>query len=156
MKAARGSSEFYETVSVVERDELPQVALQRKGIPQGRHVHAFMSGGSQVLSRLFPGLLDEMAAGGANVWDDGDLSRVCFRFGRYEFKNCGRFADPAASATYLASRPFLETHVRRFLRYFTCVAPVSFSLISSLTRSADRGRETGVRQQSTGAPDVRG
>jgi 2-polyprenyl-6-methoxyphenol hydroxylase-like FAD-dependent oxidoreductase len=114
--AARVLSEFYNTVTIVERDELPQLPVQRKGIPQGLHVHAFMSGGSQVLGRLFPGLLDELVDAGANVWNDGDLSRVCFRFGGYALKNAGRFADPSASATYLASRPFLETHVRRRVR----------------------------------------
>jgi 2-polyprenyl-6-methoxyphenol hydroxylase-like FAD-dependent oxidoreductase len=40
----------------------------------------------------------------------------CFRYGRYAWKNSGRFADPAASTTYLASRPFLEAHVRRRVR----------------------------------------
>src|SRR5271168_2148496 len=114
--AARVLSEFYNTVTIVERDELPQLPVQRKGIPQGLHVHAFMSRGSHVLGQLFPGLLDELVDAGANVWNDGDLSRVCFRSGRYEFKNSGRFADPAASATYLATRPFLETHVRRRVR----------------------------------------
>lgn len=114
--AARVLSEFYDTVTVVERDELSQIPAPRKGIPQGRHVHAFMSGGSHVLGRLFPGLLDELVDAGANVWNDGDLSRVCFRFGGYAFKSAGRFADPSASATYLASRPFLETHVRRRVR----------------------------------------
>ncbi|HET6732099.1 FAD-dependent oxidoreductase [Mycobacterium sp.] len=114
--AARVVSDFYETVTIVERDTLPSDPVQRKGIPQGRHVHAFTSGGSQVLGRLFPGLLDELVDAGANVWDDGDLSRICFRFGGYEFKNSGRFADPVASTTYLASRPFLEAHVRRRVR----------------------------------------
>jgi 2-polyprenyl-6-methoxyphenol hydroxylase-like FAD-dependent oxidoreductase len=114
--AARVLSEFYEAVTIVERDELPENPVQRKGIPQGRHVHAFTSGGSNTLGRLFPGLLDELVDAGANVWDDGDLSRLCFRYGGYEFKNSGRFADPAASATYLATRPFLETHVRRRVR----------------------------------------
>jgi 2-polyprenyl-6-methoxyphenol hydroxylase-like FAD-dependent oxidoreductase len=114
--AARVLSEFYNTVTIVERDELPQLPVQRKGIPQGHHVHAFMSAGSHVLGQLFPGLLDELVDAGADVWNDGDLSRVCLRFGGYEFKNSGRFANPAASATYLATRPFLETHVRRRVR----------------------------------------
>jgi 2-polyprenyl-6-methoxyphenol hydroxylase-like FAD-dependent oxidoreductase len=114
--AARVLSEFYNTVTIVERDELPQLPLQRKGIPQGLHVHAFMSRGSHVLGRLFPGLLDELVDAGANVWNDGDLSRICFRFGGYAFKNSGSFANPSASTTYLASRPFLETHVRRRVR----------------------------------------
>jgi 2-polyprenyl-6-methoxyphenol hydroxylase-like FAD-dependent oxidoreductase len=114
--AARVLSEFYETVTIVERAELPENPVQRKGIPQGPHLHAFTSGGSNTVGRLFPGLLDELVDAGANVWDDGDLSRLCFRYGGYAFKSSGRFADPAASATYLATRPFLETHVRRRVR----------------------------------------
>jgi 2-polyprenyl-6-methoxyphenol hydroxylase-like FAD-dependent oxidoreductase len=114
--AARVLSEFYETVTIVERDTLSSDPVQRKGIPQGHHVHAFMSAGSHVLGQLFPGLLDELVDAGADVWNDGDLSRVCLRFGGYAFKNSGRFADPPASATYLATRPFLETHVRRRVR----------------------------------------
>jgi 2-polyprenyl-6-methoxyphenol hydroxylase-like FAD-dependent oxidoreductase len=142
--AARVLSEFYETVTVVERDELPQSPLQRKGIPQGWHVHAFTCGGSHVLGRLFPGLLDELVAGGANVWDDGDLSRVCFRYAGYEFKNCGIFADPAASATYLASRPFLEAHVRRRVRAIDNVQILDgHDVVAPVADTPDR--VTGVR-----------
>jgi 2-polyprenyl-6-methoxyphenol hydroxylase-like FAD-dependent oxidoreductase len=101
--AARVLSEFYETVTIFERDELPENPVQRKGIPQGRHVHAFTSGGSNTLGRLFPGLLDELVDAGANVWDDGDLSRLWLRYGGYEFKNSGRFADPAAAVPVAAS-----------------------------------------------------
>jgi hypothetical protein len=68
--AARVLSEFYEAITIVERDELAEVPVQRKGIPQGRHVHAFTSGGSHVLGRLFPGLLDELVDAGPDVWDD--------------------------------------------------------------------------------------
>ena len=37
-------------------------------------MHNFLSRGLQVLGELFPGLLDELAAAGAVVVDDGDLS----------------------------------------------------------------------------------
>ena len=74
--AAKVLSDFYESVVLVERDRLPDTAAQRRGVPQGRHFHALMSRGSQVLDRLFPGLLDELAAAGATVCDDGGLSRV--------------------------------------------------------------------------------
>jgi hypothetical protein len=62
---------------------------------------------------LFPGLLDELVAAGANVCDEGDLSRELIRAGAYEFNRSGKFADPSALVIYIASRPFLESHVRR-------------------------------------------
>ncbi|AKN16977.1 hypothetical protein MHAE_01605 [Mycobacterium haemophilum DSM 44634] len=111
--AAGALSEFYDSVTVVERDTLPDRPAHRRGIPQGRHVHMLLSRGSHVLGELFPGLPHELAAAGAVVIDDGDLSRVYVRSGPYELKQSGTLADPAALAVYLASRPFLEFHVRR-------------------------------------------
>jgi len=110
---ARVLSEFYRTITVVERDALPDTPVARKGVPQGRHLHSCLSRGSQVLGELFPGLLDELAEAGAVVIDDGDLSRIHAQIGPYELNRTGRFADPAALVLHLASRPFLEFHVRR-------------------------------------------
>lgn len=50
--AARVLSEFYPTVTLVERDRLPNTPIQRKGIPQGRHVHGLLSRGSLALDEL--------------------------------------------------------------------------------------------------------
>lgn len=111
--AAQVLSEFYESVTVVERDWLPDYPTDRKGVPQGRHVHNFLGRGVQALVELFPGLLGELATAGAVVMDDGDLSRMYGRVGRYEFKRSGTLADPSPLTLCLASRPFLEFHVRR-------------------------------------------
>lgn len=111
--AARVLSEFYDSVTVVERDKLPDSPSQRKGVPQGRHVHMFLSRGTQALAELFPGLLDELAEAGAVVVTDGDLSRIYARVGGWELKRSGRLADPTVLTLCLASRPFVEFHVRR-------------------------------------------
>lgn len=111
--AAGVVSEFYDSVTVVERDTLPDRPAHRRGVPQGRHVHMMLSRGIHMLGQLFPGLLDELAAAGAVVVDDGDLSRVYVRSGPYELTRSGTLADPAALAVYLASRPFVEFHARR-------------------------------------------
>ncbi|MGH3642833.1 MAG: FAD-dependent oxidoreductase, partial [Mycobacterium sp.] len=111
--AARVLSEFYGSVTVVERDALPDHPDQRKGVPQGRHLHNFLSRGSQVIGDLFPGILSELAAAGAVVDDGDDLSRVYIRVGGYELKPAGRLADPGPLAAYQASRPLLEFHLRR-------------------------------------------
>ena len=55
--AARVLADFYETATVVERDVLADDAVNRRGVPQGRHVHALLGRGSQVLAELFPGFV---------------------------------------------------------------------------------------------------
>jgi 2-polyprenyl-6-methoxyphenol hydroxylase-like FAD-dependent oxidoreductase len=110
---ARVLSEFYDQVTVVERDRLPDNPVQRRGVPQGRHLHSFLSRGCQLLDQFFPGLNAELVEAGANVVDDGDLSRVYTRLGAYQMNRSEKFADPAALVFYLASRPFVEFHVRR-------------------------------------------
>jgi len=111
--AAGVLSEFYNTVTVVERDHLPVRPVQRKGIRQGEHLHSLLSSGTHTLEYLFPGILDELVADGANVLDDGNLSRIDARFGPYRFNRSEKLADPEALVIYLASRPFVEFHVRR-------------------------------------------
>ncbi len=106
-------SEFYDEVTIVERDLLPGQPVHRRGIPQGRHLHSLLSRGSQALEQLLPGLLGKLAAAGAHVVDDGDLSRVYTRFGPNEVNRSGKFADPAALVQYLPSRPLLEFHIRQ-------------------------------------------
>ncbi len=111
--AARVLSEFYGTVTLVERDKLSETAAQRRGVPQGRHFHVLWSRGSQELGRLFPGIHDELVAAGATVCDDGDLSRVSIHVAGREFNRSGKFTDPASVVIHLLSRPLLEFQVRR-------------------------------------------
>lgn len=111
--AARVLSDFYETVTVVERDKLSDKAVPRRGVPQGRHSHVLSSRGSQEFARLFPGLLEELVAAGATICDDGDLSRVSIRVSGHEYNRSCKFADPDSVVIYLLSRPLLESLVRR-------------------------------------------
>jgi 2-polyprenyl-6-methoxyphenol hydroxylase-like FAD-dependent oxidoreductase len=94
--AARVLSDFYGTVTVVERDKLPDAAEQRRGVPQGRHFHVLWSRGAHELAELFPGIHDDLIAAGAAVCDDGDLSRVSIRVAGHELSREGKFSDPSA------------------------------------------------------------
>lgn len=58
--AARVLADFFDAVTVVERDRLPSEPANRKGVPQGRHVHALLRRGSDALEELFPGLVGEL------------------------------------------------------------------------------------------------
>jgi 2-polyprenyl-6-methoxyphenol hydroxylase-like FAD-dependent oxidoreductase len=141
--AARVLSEFYSTVTVVERDVLPDTPLQRRAIPQGRHVHGLLSRGSLVLDELFPGLLAELVSSGAQVLDDGNMSRICTRIGRHELNRSEDFSDPAALVLYLASRPLVEFHVRRRVGALSNVSILDGHHVKTIVTATDRA--TGVR-----------
>ena len=68
--AARVLSDRYGRVTVLERDPLPGTAGNRRGVPQGRHAHLLVPSGTEILDELFPGILDELAAGGVPVVRD--------------------------------------------------------------------------------------
>jgi 2-polyprenyl-6-methoxyphenol hydroxylase-like FAD-dependent oxidoreductase len=144
--AARVLADFFRTVTVIERDELPDDPVNRRGVPQGRHVHALLARGAQTLEEFFPGVLDELVAAGAPVVDEGELSNRYLSFGGHEVLRSGTIAGhDNANTLYVPSRPLLESHVRRRLQAIGNVTIHSGQDVAELTAAADRHRVTGVR-----------
>jgi 2-polyprenyl-6-methoxyphenol hydroxylase-like FAD-dependent oxidoreductase len=144
--AARVLADFFETVTVVERDVLPDGPATRRGVPQGRHVHVLLARGAQILDEFFPGFLNQLVADGAPVWDDGELPKLHLSFGGHEMLRSGKLAlEPKALAVYMPSRPFLECHVRRRLQAIKNVTILGGHDAVELNSTADRNRVTGVR-----------
>jgi 2-polyprenyl-6-methoxyphenol hydroxylase-like FAD-dependent oxidoreductase len=144
--AARSLSEFYDTVTVVERDPLPDIppetAAARRGVPQGRHLHGLLPRGAQVIAQLFPGILDELILDGAQHVDGRDLSQLYYELGGHLMVRSG---GAPSFAAYLATRPFLEEHVRARLRRIANVTLLDDHDIVDLTTTQDRRRVTGAR-----------
>jgi 2-polyprenyl-6-methoxyphenol hydroxylase-like FAD-dependent oxidoreductase len=67
--AARVLADHYERVTVLERDRLPDGPDARKGTPQARHIHVLLTAGRRVLERLFPTLIPDLIAAGAEDYD---------------------------------------------------------------------------------------
>jgi 2-polyprenyl-6-methoxyphenol hydroxylase-like FAD-dependent oxidoreductase len=63
--AARILSDYYEQVTLIERDLLPVSPEPRKGVPQARHAHAVLAKGQEILELLFPGLTQQLVSQGA-------------------------------------------------------------------------------------------
>jgi 2-polyprenyl-6-methoxyphenol hydroxylase-like FAD-dependent oxidoreductase len=144
--AARVLADFFRTVTVIERDELPDDPVNRRGVPQGRHVHALLARGAQILDEFFPGLLDELVAAGAPVWDAGELSKLYASYSGHVLLRSGTIAgDPERMAMYMPSRPLLECHLRRRLQAIENVTIHSGQDVAELTSTADHSRVTGVR-----------
>lgn len=154
--AARVLSEFYESVTVVERDVLPENAAQRRGVAPGRHLQMLLSPGSSYLAELFPGLLDELAIAGAEIFDgDVDPSLFYLRIGEKELCRSGSFTRSDAMVLVLASRPLLEAHVRRRVR---AIANVTFEeghdVVEPIIGLADRVSAVRVVDRQTGQERV--
>ena len=114
--AARVLADFFDTVTVVERDQLPDEPVNRRGVPQGRHVHALLPRGAQILEELFPGILNDLVAGGAPALDDGDLSKLYMSYSGHTLRRTGHVPlEQDSTAMHMPSRPFLESHVRQRL-----------------------------------------
>ena len=144
--AARVLAEAYERVTVVDRDALPSTPERRRGVPQGRHAHVLVPGGAQLLDKLFPGLLDDLVAGGAPMVRD--LAEL--RFSPVGHRLClkGRPAQPFICQ---ASRPFLEGHVRARVRALPGVEIIDRREVVGLVATSARDRVTGVRVLARGA-----
>ncbi|MER5262643.1 FAD-dependent monooxygenase [Actinosynnema sp. NPDC002837] len=106
MLAARVLSDAYESVVIVDRDELSDVRDPRRGVPQGRHAHGLLARGQEILEELFPGFLAGLVDAGIPV---GDLcGDVRWSFNGYRIK-----AAPTGLRLVGIARPVLEHHVRQ-------------------------------------------
>jgi 2-polyprenyl-6-methoxyphenol hydroxylase-like FAD-dependent oxidoreductase len=144
--AARVLADFYGSVTVVERDVLPDDPANRRGVPQGRHGHALLGRGSQILAELFPGFLDELIAAGAPVLDYTDLSKGFFSFAGHQFVSSGAFRE--TPPLFIPSRPLVEGLVRRRLRETANITFLEGYDVVDLTSTTARDRITGARIRS--------
>ncbi|GGM43702.1 hypothetical protein GCM10012275_13370 [Longimycelium tulufanense] len=74
MLAASVLAEHVDTVTIVERDRLPEQPEPRRGLPQAHHVHGLMAGGVNALEALLPGAVAHLVSHGARLVDvPGDV-----------------------------------------------------------------------------------
>jgi 2-polyprenyl-6-methoxyphenol hydroxylase-like FAD-dependent oxidoreductase len=132
LTAARVLADHADTVTVLDRDDLPAGAETRRGVPQGRHAHAILGGGARALEELFPGLMAEMVANGAGLLD--------FNEGRWFQAGGYRAKSLLERKVISASRPFLESHVRERVSALPNVEIRSGCAVECLLATGDRIR----------------
>jgi hypothetical protein len=71
LSAARVLADYFDEVMLLDRDELPDDATPRPGIPQGKHPHSLLGGGLKALENLFPGFGNELIRAGAEPMEPG-------------------------------------------------------------------------------------
>jgi len=116
LSAARVLADYFEHVTVLERDILPDDACHRSGTPQSKHVHALLGGGQRALGDLFPAFEEDLVTAGA----------VPLRVGldvRIEMPGYDPFPQRDLGwISYSMSRPLIELAVRQRVAQYANIA----------------------------------
>lgn len=136
--AARVLAETYSQVTLLERDLLPDVGEQRRGVPQGRHAHGLLGRGREVLEELFPGLTADLVALGARSGDT--QAQVRWYGGGHPL--CQGESGLMGLAV---SRPLLEGYVRVRVRALPNVQVFEQAVVRELVTTPGGARVVGVR-----------
>lgn len=136
--AARVLADYFDAVTILERDTFPEPGMWRKGVPQGRQAHGLHARGRVILEQLFPGLTQEIVAQGGIVLDIS---------GEFSWYANGGFHQPVTSGLegLVVTRPRLEAGVRARVRALPNIRIIENCDVPGVLASPDRARVTGVR-----------
>src|SRR5712692_8578514 len=139
LTAASALADHFESVLVLERDALPADAIDRHGVPQGKHVHALLAGGLRALGELFPGFESELARAGAVILRAGlDVRAERPGYDPFPQRDLGFDA-------FAMSRPLLEWLVRGRVRALPNVGLRPDCWVETLVARPDGAAVTAVR-----------
>jgi len=131
LTAAKVLSAYFERVTILDRDALPERPVPRQGTPQARHVHALLAGGQKALAELFPGFEHEIECAGA-IRVRAGLDVMVERPGYDPFPQRDLGFD-----SFCLSRPLLEFTVRRAIEQQARISVRSHTRVVELLASPD-------------------
>jgi 2-polyprenyl-6-methoxyphenol hydroxylase-like FAD-dependent oxidoreductase len=145
LAAAKAIAPHFETVTVFDRDSLPDALAPRSGTPQSRHTHALLAGGHSALDRMFPGIeIDLMEAGAVRMRLRRDFRLELPGFDPFPQRDFGY-------DQFALSRPALERICRHRVEQEPHIEIRSRTRVTEVIASPDKSRDPGVRFE-----DVRG
>jgi 2-polyprenyl-6-methoxyphenol hydroxylase-like FAD-dependent oxidoreductase len=136
--AARVLSDHYEQVVLLERDAFPSAGENRRGVPQGKHTHALLVRGRDILEELFPGFGRDLVDRGAVPYDHLGQMRRFIGGGYYR-------QAPSGLHSVMATRALMESQVRERVLRLPGVRAIERCDVLGLTATTDGTRITGVR-----------
>lgn len=136
--AARVLADYFDQVTIVDRDRFPEQPSTRKGVPQSGHAHVLLLRGQEILEEFFPGLEAELAAADAPFVDwIADCQMLGMKGWELRF--------PSDLVTRTCSRNLLEWTVRQRLANYSNIEFLQDSLVTELLSNKKRNTVTGVR-----------
>ncbi|MFJ2264621.1 NAD(P)/FAD-dependent oxidoreductase [Streptomyces sp. NPDC087844] len=147
MLAAHVLARHLESVTVVERDALPDEPLHRRGTPQARHGHILWSGGARIVEDLLPGTSDRLLAAGARkLRFHEDLVTLTSHGWQHRF--------PPRQYGLMCTRPLLDWIVRSRILADDRITVRQRTEAVELTGDARRVTGVRVRDVDSGAQEL--
>ncbi len=131
--AGRVLSEFFDRVTVLDRDSFPQGVEDRAGVPQARHVHGLLVRGLWEYERAFPGF-ERLAIEKGATFHDHTLDFVVLRPQGWQPRY------PSDLKFLSASRELIESCVRDLFRKLPKVELRERVAVTGLKVARERGR----------------
>ena len=148
LTAAGVLASYFDRVTILDRDSLPDEPEFRRGAPQSRHVHLLLPRGWQALELIFPGFKQELIDHDAQSirWPQDVLWLTAAGWSE-------RFAY-VGPETFSMSRELIEWLVRRRVMALERVSIRDSRNVTGLLHDSSRNRVSGVRHIARGAgPD---
>jgi 2-polyprenyl-6-methoxyphenol hydroxylase-like FAD-dependent oxidoreductase len=149
LMTARALADYFDHITVFERDYIEEHSAIHQSIPQGNHVHVLLLGGLQVLSSFYPGFTDKLERLGAVRFRIGQ--ELAFFFpDRKAYTLTGSVREPRDLGIdgYAQSRGLLEYCVRKSTLALSNVKFESGCAVQGLVYES--GRVQGVRYTQGG------
>ncbi|HEX8174205.1 MAG TPA: FAD-dependent monooxygenase [Pyrinomonadaceae bacterium] len=138
---------YFDRVTIVERDALPDSSEQRRSVPQGKHLHVLLAGGLHALKELFPGFEEDLINHEAVRMQEGlDVLRET-PFG---------IPFPKVDAgfhRYAQSRPLLEMLIRNRVKSIENVKFLTGRSVKRLLAGEDGKSVAGVTVEERGGEE---
>jgi 2-polyprenyl-6-methoxyphenol hydroxylase-like FAD-dependent oxidoreductase len=141
--AARVLADYFDTVTIVDRDVFPATPDHRKGVPQSHHAHGLLATGRHIIEQLFPGIMDALAADGTTSATNTIPLAIVSPQGLLPLSK-----QPHKIINF--SRYLLEWHIRDRVSRLPEVYIITNTEVTDLLASEDRTRVIGVQVRERG------
>lgn len=131
-------TQYFNRVTIIERDIFSDQPEYRPGVPQAHHLHVLLKRGLEIIEQLFPGIEIELAASGA-LSINASADYLWFGLGGLT----PRFTSDLN--IYSFSRNLLEWTIRRRLVANNRVVFVQAVQVTSLLSNPEKTQVTGVQ-----------
>lgn len=139
LMAARTLADYFEKVTILEKDTLPDGPEPHKTVPQGHHIHVVLGQGKDFLEDCFPGIVREIEATGGNVVD---ITKDTSWF----FEGSWRSRHTSNISILLSLRPHVDWHFKcRLLAEYPNVTMRENCHVAGFLANSDNTCVTGVR-----------
>ena len=149
LMAARVLSDFFEQVTVLERDSIADHPAVHKSVPHGNHLHALMLGGQNVMMSLYPNFTERLQKLGAVRFRSGQDIGFYSEYGK-AYSPSGSIKEPRnlGSFGFSQSRGLLEYCLRQCTLETPNLKLRTETPVHSLI--CENGRVNGVKIGGTG------